>query len=441
MSPWKSCKNRKKGELVKIGVVIGRIGGEDGVALETEKWITVLERMGHQVCVLSGALEGDVANVELLPGLAFEDAQNELAQAQAFFGEPIAEDELVGRLEKEADELALGIDAWIAKQGIELLISENANALPFHVTMGMAIERVLKQSGLPAISHDHDFAWERGDRYKTPFAGVQAIIERCFPMSLPNVHHCVINRAARTSLVERCGIAESTVVPNVMDFEQPFGLEDDYNADMRQQLGVAKDDILLLQITRIVKRKGIETAIELVDRLANPKIKLVITGSARDDDGAVYIKDLEAQVNRLDLQKQVLFAGEHFDNQRATQQNGAKVYSLSDAYAHAAACTYFSTYEGFGNAFVEAVVARVPIFVNNYKPVYWPDIGSFGFRTVMIEDSQLTDEAVAEVKRVLDDASVAKAMTDKNFELGDEHFSYQALQRILTSAVEAACKR
>jgi hypothetical protein len=84
MSPWKSCNNRKKGELVKIGVVIGRIGGEDGVALETEKWITVLERMGHQVCVLSGALEGDVANVELLPGLAFEDAQNELAQAQAF---------------------------------------------------------------------------------------------------------------------------------------------------------------------------------------------------------------------------------------------------------------------------------------------------------------------------------------------------------------------
>ena len=32
---------------MRIGVIIGRIGGVDGVALETEKWIEVMQRMGH----------------------------------------------------------------------------------------------------------------------------------------------------------------------------------------------------------------------------------------------------------------------------------------------------------------------------------------------------------------------------------------------------------
>ena len=34
---------------MRIGIVIGRIGGVDGVALETEKWIAVLKKMGHLV--------------------------------------------------------------------------------------------------------------------------------------------------------------------------------------------------------------------------------------------------------------------------------------------------------------------------------------------------------------------------------------------------------
>ena len=35
-------------------MIIGRIGDVDGVALEAEKWIHVLHRMGHQVFILSG---------------------------------------------------------------------------------------------------------------------------------------------------------------------------------------------------------------------------------------------------------------------------------------------------------------------------------------------------------------------------------------------------
>ncbi len=422
---------------MKIGIVIGRIGGIDGVALETEKWITVLERMGHEVCLLTGLLEGPARNVTLLPELSFDHPLCEQGQLKAFYDEPVEEAAFLAQLEQETDHIERGMLQWIEDQGVQCLVSENASALPCHLTMGMALGRVFAGTGLPVVAHEHDFAWERGDRYETPFAGVRQIIARDFPPRLPNVRHAVINKAARTSLQQRFGIDDAVVVPNVMDFDEPVGARDDYNRDLPAALGFADDDVLLLQITRIVARKGIETAIDLVHRLGDPRVKLVITGTSTDDHKDLYLGQLQEQVARLGLDAQVLFAGDRFDNNRRQGDDGGKVYSLWDAYANATACTYFSTYEGFGNAFVEAVVARRPILVNNYEPVYWPDIGSLGFETVMIENAELTDEAVEQARALIFDEAEQRRVAEHNFALGQEHFSYQALQKILEGLFRA----
>lgn len=45
---------------MKIGVIISRIGGKDGVALETEKWIEVLQHMNHEIFLLSGEFEKNI---------------------------------------------------------------------------------------------------------------------------------------------------------------------------------------------------------------------------------------------------------------------------------------------------------------------------------------------------------------------------------------------
>jgi len=423
---------------MKIGIVIGRIGGIDGVALETEKWLDVLERMGHEVRVLAGALEGPVRHVDVLPELAFDHPAAVRHQQQAFLGAPVAgEAALLAELDEGAHSIADAIEAWVRTEQIELIVSENASAIPLHLTMGMAIRRVLERApALRAITHDHDFAWERGDRYLSPFEGVRQILSTCFPVDLPTVRHAVINSAARAALAERFGITDAVVVPNVMDFDAPLGQLDTINRGLRKDLGLGADDRLLFQVTRIVRRKGIDIAIDLVHRLADPGVKLVVTGTAVDEQHDAYLKELMDQVARLGLEGQVLFAGDRFDAARRTADSGEQVYSLWDAYANAQACTYFSLYEGFGNAFVEAVVARVPIFVNRYEPVYWPDIGSKGFKTVMIEQGLLTDQAVNEVRQVLDDTDMRQEMTAHNFELGREHFSYQSLERLLRELVE-----
>ena len=56
---------------MKIGIIIGRIGDVDGVALETEKWIKVLKKMGHQIFILSGHFKEDVIEPENQKALQF----------------------------------------------------------------------------------------------------------------------------------------------------------------------------------------------------------------------------------------------------------------------------------------------------------------------------------------------------------------------------------
>ena len=74
---------------MRIGIVIGRIGGVDGVALETEKWIKVLNKMGHQVFVLAGEFEGhafrNLAIATHFPLLSFFSPECEWEQNKAFF--------------------------------------------------------------------------------------------------------------------------------------------------------------------------------------------------------------------------------------------------------------------------------------------------------------------------------------------------------------------
>jgi glycosyltransferase involved in cell wall biosynthesis len=136
-------------------------------------------------------------------------------------------------------------------------------------------------------------------------------------------------------------------------------------------------------------------------------------------------------IDQKKLNDRVIFAHHKIHRHRNQNRKGEKIYSLSDAYAHATACTYFSTYEGFGNAFVEALLARKPIFVNNYKPVYWPDIGSKGFRTVQLEDNQLTEEAVMEIDEVIHNPELQSEIAEHNYEIGKSLFSFEVLERIL----------
>lgn len=422
-----------------IGIIIGRIGGVDGVALETEKWIEVLKSMGHRVSILSGQYQErpmDPDTETLVPEMSFFSPESFWSQKKAFFYPETNPEELIEHLNLYSKVIYKKIMLWLEERKIDLIISENASALPSHLEMGMAINKAVHKTGLPTITHDHDFAWERGDRYVSPHKEINDFIEEVFPLRAPNSVHAVINTHAANTLKERFN--RNTVnVPNVMNFDLPFGLHTHKNATLAEHMGYSKSDIFLFQITRIVRRKGIETAIRLLHELDDKKIKLIITGNYADDAGSAYYNELVNLIHELKLGEQVRFAYDIFHNKGLSNGNEVR-FSLSDAYAKARACTYFSTYEGFGNAFVEAVLAKRPIFVNNYEPVYMPDIGSKGFKTVMIEKGELNSEAVRAMAEIIYDPTLAAEIGEYNFELGKQYFSYDTLGEKLDELIGLA---
>ncbi len=423
---------------MNIGIIIGRFGDIDGVSLETQKWIDVLEKMDNRVFVLTGSLVSNEKNRKvdctILPPLSFFSPECEWEQKRAFFYPDDDPRPLLKHLERTSNNIAMEIFKWKIEKDIHLLISENASALPSHLSMGMAINKVTKFTSTAIITHDHDFFWERGNRYKTPFQEIRKIMDECFPLKYPHIKHAVINTNAKDTLKSKFSL-DSVIVPNVMDFNKPYGVKDDYNSDLPQILGLDVNDTLLFQVTRIVSRKGIDVAIDLIDRLKEDKIKLIITGSKADDERFGYYKELVEMVKKRKLEKNIIFGARRIQHYRKKERGDKKVYSLSDAYANAAACTYFSVYEGFGNAFIESVLAKKPVFVNNYKPVFWPDIGSKGFKTVMLENNNLTDEHVGKIRAIINDPKKCKEIAEHNFELGEKHFSYKVLENILEELI------
>jgi glycosyltransferase involved in cell wall biosynthesis len=336
---------------------------------------------------------------------------------QLVFGQVEAPAGLPARLEERIEHLRARIREWLVAASIDVLVVENALAIPMHVPLGLALARVIEKTGIPTIGHHHDFFWER-QRFRLNC--LPDLLLKTFPPDLPSMRHVVINSLSQRDLKFFRGL-ESVVVPNVYDYGVPPPGMDDYSRDFREAMGFSAYDWLLMQNTRVIARKGIDISFELLRRLRDPRARLIITHQA-GDEGMAYYRQLLHRAQAMNVEVHYL-AG--FIEQERVVRNGRKAYTLWDVYPHADLITYPTLYEGFGNALLEAVYFRKPVLVNRYS-VYVADIAPLGFDFVEV-DGWITDEAVAEVRRLLDDPRRTQAIVDRNYELARRHFSYERL--------------
>jgi glycosyltransferase involved in cell wall biosynthesis len=403
---------------MRIGLVSTRLAGVDGVSFEVAKWELVLNRLGHETRLCAGQLAPERLDQRLIPEMHFTHPPAQAASVAAFDSRADP-DEVRAEVERLAAELMPKIGAWLDHEGIELLIVENAWAIPMQIPLGVALARLVGERRLPTIGHHHDYFWER-ERFATCI--VPELLDEAFPPDLPTVRHVSINGVAAADLERRRGLPSAAVIHNAYDFDIPPEERDDYSRSMRAELGMGSHNKLFVQPTRVVPRKGIELAIQMVSRLGDPHAHLMITSPA-GDEGMEYMAQLHMLADRqgVDLR----YAADRFAHLR--YHHGPKrIYALSDAYLEADMITFPSLYEGFGNALVESVYFGKPLLVNRYS-VYETDIRPLGFRFVEIQGA-ITDEVVEEVKAVLADPERRSADAQHNFELGRQHLSYEMLE-------------
>lgn len=410
---------------MNIAFISTRLAGNDGVSLETLKWATVLQDMGHDIFYCAGELEEDSPPGMLIPEVHFTHPDNLWIRENAYRTTKV-HPELRSRIENLKTIIKAQLEVFIADYKIDLIIPQNIFAVPIQLSLALALSEIIAETNILTVAHNHDFYWER-TTYEPNC--IQDILDTVFPPDLPSIQHVVISTVAQKSLKARRGI-DSIVVPNVFDFETVPPVIDDYTADFRETIGLSEDDFFILEPVRIIRRKGIELAIELLGRLDNPRCKFILTHG--DDLNEEYTNELLEQAQKANVDMRLVT--EHISTYRH-QKDGKKVYTLWDAYPHADFVTYPSLYEGFGNALLETIYFNKPALVNNYL-VYAADIGPLGFDFVEI-DGSVTDNAVEHVRDLLYNPVKGQIMAQKNYALAQKHFSHTTLELLLSGIVEA----
>ncbi|MCG6918228.1 MAG: glycosyltransferase family 4 protein [Deltaproteobacteria bacterium] len=405
----------------RIGFVSTRFAGTDGVTLEANKWAEVLEKAGQDCFWFAGELDKDPQKSFHVAEGHFLDEQNTRINASVF-GKKLRKASVTEKIHALRALLKVNIYEFIEQFNIDLIIAENVLTIPLHIPFGIALTEVMAETQIPTIAHHHDFYWER---IRFALNAVEDYLHMAFPPCLPNIEHVVINSSAQEELAHRTGLS-STVIPNVLDFENPPVADWEQTRDFRESIGLTPEDVIILQPTRIVQRKGIEHAVDLVGGLADPRYKLVISHEA-GDEGLEYAEWLKDYANRQGVE--LFLISTHVRDPWTKPGVNEKRYTLWDVYPHADFITYPSLYEGFGNAFLEAVYFKKPLLINRYA-IFVKDIEPKGFDLVVM-DGYLSKKEIDRVRKILEDEASRQQMVDRNYEIASRHFSYEYLRRRL----------
>jgi glycosyltransferase involved in cell wall biosynthesis len=405
-----------------LGFISTRFAGTDGVSLETEKWAQILTDMGHDCFYFSGECDRPEDRVMVVPEAHFTHPDI-VRINEDLFDDYQRSSKTTGMVQAFRFHLKQHLYQFIETFDINVIIVENALSIPMNVPLGLALTELIAETHIPTIAHHHDFSWERS-RYAVTAAG--DYLRAAFPPTLPSIRHVVINSFAARQMALRTG-ESSTIIPNVMDFEDPPPPKDAYTSQLREALGIGPDQTFLLQPTRIVPRKRIELAIELAHRL-NSDAVLVITHKS-GDEGSAYEQRLKDYAQILGVK--VIFGSDKVNHYRGEFADGTPIFSLADAYQEADLVTYPSTIEGFGNAFLETLYYQKPIVISTYE-IFKTDIQPKGFEVIGFDDF-IEETTVIQAKEILNNPAETARMVAHNYALGLKYYSFNNLKHKLSS--------
>jgi phosphatidylinositol alpha-1,6-mannosyltransferase len=209
-----------------------------------------------------------------------------------------------------------------------------------------------------------------------------------------------------------------TVVPPGVDVDRFTPLDDAQRVAARTRFGIAPDAELIVGVSRLVPRKGFDTAIRAVARLARsrPRLELAIAGAGRD----------ESRLQRLaaELGAPVRFLG------RVPHDELPRLYGCADVFTMLCRTRWGGLeQEGFGIVFLEAAACAVPqVAGDSGGAAEAVDDGVTGIVVRTPDD----DRAVAAAfERLLADPAAAQAMGRAGRQRAIDEFSYDLLARRL----------
>ncbi len=441
------------GENFRIGIISGKMGDVDGVSLEVNKWIQILTGQGHTVFTIAGRYKNPVEAVPAenqftLERIRFDSDLQKYYEKHAFphlHEHPaqvndVNKKDVIENITSEGSVVAHELYDYIKESDIDFIIGQNTNAMPMTLLGGMGIYKLSTERRVATIFHHHDFWWERS-RFSNN--NIEPLLTKIMPPADLGIEHIVLSSYA-AHILRSLKRVNPEIIPNCENFDDPVTI-DDYNSDFRKEFGFSEKDFLIVQPTRIVRRKRLEDSLELVSLLARKypdlknRVHLIVSLYQGDEPDRSYVQE----INRTAHQKGVPLhlIADRVSSVRGLNEAGKKLYTNRDVLAHADIVTYLPIWEGFGNALIEAITARAPIVTTTYL-VYKTDIMGIGLNNIEIRNNYdqdgrlvINDQTLDEMYFIMTHPVERKEIVDRNFEIARRNFGFDTLRLKLNSVI------
>ena len=154
-----------------IGFISTRFAGTDGVSLETQKWATVLERLGYQCFYFAGECDRNSDQSQVVPEAFYRHPEIDRINQQAYSGswtvtrearaahpeiEKLHKDffsiyvrppQMTRRVNELKEYLKEQLYEFAHRFDLEILVIENAVTIPLNLPLGLALTEFIAETG------------------------------------------------------------------------------------------------------------------------------------------------------------------------------------------------------------------------------------------------------------------------------------------------------
>lgn len=423
--------------------------------------------------------------------------------------------ELAKKIWSGAQRLSLEIADIVLQKDISLLFPVNVNSNPGNVSLALALVMVSEYMDVPVLASHHDFYWEDGKRPHDKKAGekdglrdhffknchigeVQSLIDMLYPWNSNRWFHTVINARQKEILINNYGLSPASInrIPTAIDLSVYKSRTDEERKDIFHKLKLifsggedklqsrsifdlpencanikesgkafffgaesgteshfSHSNILLVQPTRIIKRKRIELDYKFIEGLLKNKkfsnyfkthkqltITLLITGPVATGHDRYFnqiVKEFKDFLSRLpDEFKNRVFLAPAFglENQKVLDEMGLGSLTIEELYSVASMVMLPSQTEGRGLPIIESSAVKVPIMCHRYDPEYvYADVIGEGLeeerrlRVLEFKGDTFPDEMISSAAELFMDPEVNSEFVSHNRGVLKKRYSMSVL--------------